>query len=112
MLVTLAWLRQHPQPVIPIIGARMLDQVKDNLACTDVRLTPAQIDRPSLHELLARLSRPRPQLPLARMSIRRACRVQRRKRVAFAINISFPHAPSKSVDEAGDEYRRKSLLQG
>ena len=45
MLVTLAWLRQHPQPVIPIIGARMLDQVKDNLACTDVKLTPTQIDR-------------------------------------------------------------------
>ncbi len=43
--VALAWLRQRPQPVIPIIGARKLAQVKDNLACTDVKLTPAQIDR-------------------------------------------------------------------
>jgi aryl-alcohol dehydrogenase-like predicted oxidoreductase len=43
--VALSWLRQRPQPVIPIIGARKLAQVKDNLACVDVRLTPAQIDR-------------------------------------------------------------------
>src|SRR5262249_50945151 len=43
--VALAWLRQRPQPVIPIIGARKLAQVKDNLACTDVKLTPAQIGR-------------------------------------------------------------------
>jgi aryl-alcohol dehydrogenase-like predicted oxidoreductase len=43
--VALAWLRQRPQPVIPIIGARKLAQVKDNLACMDVKLTPAQIDR-------------------------------------------------------------------
>jgi aryl-alcohol dehydrogenase-like predicted oxidoreductase len=43
--VALAWLRQRPQPIIPIIGARKLAQVKDNLACTDVKLTPAQIDR-------------------------------------------------------------------
>ncbi|HEV3304543.1 MAG TPA: aldo/keto reductase [Planctomycetaceae bacterium] len=43
--VALAWLRQRSQPVIPIIGARKLAQVKDNLACIDVKLTPAQIDR-------------------------------------------------------------------
>jgi aryl-alcohol dehydrogenase-like predicted oxidoreductase len=43
--VALAWLRQRPQPVIPIIGARKLAQVKDNLACLDVKLAPAQIDR-------------------------------------------------------------------
>jgi aryl-alcohol dehydrogenase-like predicted oxidoreductase len=43
--VALAWLRQRPQPVIPIIGARKLTQVKDNLACVDVKLAPAQIDR-------------------------------------------------------------------
>jgi aryl-alcohol dehydrogenase-like predicted oxidoreductase len=43
--VALAWLRQRSQPVIPIIGARKLGQVKDNLACVDVKLTPAQIDR-------------------------------------------------------------------
>src|ERR1700722_8628415 len=43
--VALAWLRQRSEPVIPIIGARKLAQVKDNLACIDVKLTPAQIDR-------------------------------------------------------------------
>jgi aryl-alcohol dehydrogenase-like predicted oxidoreductase len=43
--VALAWLRQRSQSVIPIIGARKLAQVKDNLACIDVKLTPAQIDR-------------------------------------------------------------------
>jgi aryl-alcohol dehydrogenase-like predicted oxidoreductase len=43
--VALAWLRQRSQLVIPIIGARKLAQVKDNLACIDVKLTAAQIDR-------------------------------------------------------------------
>jgi aryl-alcohol dehydrogenase-like predicted oxidoreductase len=43
--VALAWLRQRSQPVIPIIGARKLAQVKDNLACIDVKLTPTQIER-------------------------------------------------------------------
>jgi aryl-alcohol dehydrogenase-like predicted oxidoreductase len=43
--VTLAWLRQRPQPVIPIIGARNLAQVKDNLACAQVTLDPALIER-------------------------------------------------------------------
>jgi aryl-alcohol dehydrogenase-like predicted oxidoreductase len=43
--VALAWLRQRSQPVIPIIGARKLAQVKDNLACIDVNLAPTQIDR-------------------------------------------------------------------
>lgn len=43
--VALGWLRQRSEPVIPIIGARKLAQVKDNLACIDVRLTSAQIDR-------------------------------------------------------------------
>jgi aryl-alcohol dehydrogenase-like predicted oxidoreductase len=43
--VALAWLRQRSQSVIPIIGARKLAQVKDNLACIDAKLTPAQIDR-------------------------------------------------------------------
>ena len=45
MLVTLAWLRQRSGPVIPIIGARKLAQVKDNLACIEVKLTLTQIDR-------------------------------------------------------------------
>jgi aryl-alcohol dehydrogenase-like predicted oxidoreductase len=43
--VALAWLRQRSEPVIPIIGARKLAQVKDNLACIDLKLAPAQIDR-------------------------------------------------------------------
>jgi aryl-alcohol dehydrogenase-like predicted oxidoreductase len=43
--VALAWLRQRPQPVIPIIGARKLAQVKDNLACVEVNLSPALIKR-------------------------------------------------------------------
>jgi aryl-alcohol dehydrogenase-like predicted oxidoreductase len=43
--VALAWLRQRSQSVIPIIGARKLPQVKDNLASVDVKLEPAQIRR-------------------------------------------------------------------
>ena len=43
--VALAWLRQRPTPVIPIIGARKLAQVKDNLACVDFRLEPALVQR-------------------------------------------------------------------
>jgi aryl-alcohol dehydrogenase-like predicted oxidoreductase len=43
--VALAWLRQRPEPVIPIIGARKWTQVKDNLACVAVHLDPAHIER-------------------------------------------------------------------
>ncbi len=43
--VALAWLRQRTAPVIPIIGARKLAQVKDNLACVDIRLEPALVQR-------------------------------------------------------------------
>jgi aryl-alcohol dehydrogenase-like predicted oxidoreductase len=43
--VALAWLRQRPEPVIPIIGARKLAQVKDNLACGQVQLAPAHVER-------------------------------------------------------------------
>jgi aryl-alcohol dehydrogenase-like predicted oxidoreductase len=43
--VALAWLRQRAEPVIPIIGARKLAQVKDNLACVTVNLAPALIER-------------------------------------------------------------------
>jgi aryl-alcohol dehydrogenase-like predicted oxidoreductase len=43
--VALAWLRQRSEPVIPIIGARKLAQVKDNLACVQVKLAPALIER-------------------------------------------------------------------
>jgi aryl-alcohol dehydrogenase-like predicted oxidoreductase len=43
--VALAWLRQRPVPVIPIIGARKLAQFKDNLACVQVHLAPALVER-------------------------------------------------------------------
>lgn len=43
--VALAWLRQRPVPVIPIIGARKLDQLKDNLASIDVKLDRPHLDR-------------------------------------------------------------------
>jgi aryl-alcohol dehydrogenase-like predicted oxidoreductase len=34
--VALAWLRYRPVPVIPIIGARKLSQLQDNLASFDL----------------------------------------------------------------------------
>ena len=43
--VALAWLRQKPAPVIPIVGARRLEQFQDNLACLDLTLDPAQLAR-------------------------------------------------------------------
>jgi aryl-alcohol dehydrogenase-like predicted oxidoreductase len=41
--VALAWLRYRPVPVIPIIGARKLSQLQDNLASLDLELAPAQV---------------------------------------------------------------------
>jgi aryl-alcohol dehydrogenase-like predicted oxidoreductase len=43
--VALAWLRQRPVPVIPIVGARRLEQFRDNLACLDLRLDESQLGR-------------------------------------------------------------------
>src|SRR4051812_4783240 len=43
--VALAWLRQRPVPVIPIVGARRLEQFQDNLACLDLKLDEAQLGR-------------------------------------------------------------------
>jgi aryl-alcohol dehydrogenase-like predicted oxidoreductase len=43
--VALAWLRQRPQPTIPIIGARKFAQFQDNLASLTLRLDPSQVDR-------------------------------------------------------------------
>ena len=37
--VALAWLRYRPVPVIPIIGARKLTQLQDNLASFDLTLS-------------------------------------------------------------------------
>jgi aryl-alcohol dehydrogenase-like predicted oxidoreductase len=41
--VALAWLRYRPVPVIPIIGARKLSQLQDNLASFDVALSAEQV---------------------------------------------------------------------
>jgi aryl-alcohol dehydrogenase-like predicted oxidoreductase len=41
--VALAWLRYRAVPVIPIIGARKLSQLKDNLASADVSLSAKQL---------------------------------------------------------------------
>src|SRR5579862_521140 len=41
--VALAWLRYRPVPVIPIIGARKLSQLQDNLASFDVALSAPQV---------------------------------------------------------------------
>jgi aryl-alcohol dehydrogenase-like predicted oxidoreductase len=41
--VALAWLRSRDLPVIPIIGARKLSQVQDNLASASLELAPEQV---------------------------------------------------------------------
>jgi aryl-alcohol dehydrogenase-like predicted oxidoreductase len=41
--VALAWLRYRPLPVIPIIGARKLSQLQDNLASFDMTLSADQL---------------------------------------------------------------------
>jgi len=41
--VALAWFRYRPVPVIPIIGARKLTQLHDNLASLEVTLSPGQV---------------------------------------------------------------------
>jgi aryl-alcohol dehydrogenase-like predicted oxidoreductase len=41
--VALAWLRYRPVPVIPIIGARKLSQLQDNLASFDLALSAEQV---------------------------------------------------------------------
>ena len=43
--VALAWLRYRPVPVIPIIGARKLSQVEDNLRSVGVLLSPEHLQR-------------------------------------------------------------------
>jgi aryl-alcohol dehydrogenase-like predicted oxidoreductase len=45
--VALAWLLHRPYrvPVIPIVGARKLSQVQDNLACVDVQLSGDHLRR-------------------------------------------------------------------
>ena len=41
--VALAWLQHRDIPVIPIIGARRMAQLQDNLASLELQLTPAQV---------------------------------------------------------------------
>jgi aryl-alcohol dehydrogenase-like predicted oxidoreductase len=43
--VALAWLRYRSVPVIPIIGARKLAQIEDNIHSLDVPLSPEQLQR-------------------------------------------------------------------
>jgi aryl-alcohol dehydrogenase-like predicted oxidoreductase len=42
--IALAWLRYRPVPVIPIIGARKLSQLQDNLASFDLSLSAEQVE--------------------------------------------------------------------
>ncbi|MBO0695186.1 MAG: aldo/keto reductase, partial [Verrucomicrobia bacterium] len=41
--LALAWLRYRPVPIIPIVGARKLSQLKDNLTSADVSLSAKQL---------------------------------------------------------------------
>jgi aryl-alcohol dehydrogenase-like predicted oxidoreductase len=43
--VALAWLHYRPVSVIPIIGARKLDQIEDNIRSLDVKISPEQVQR-------------------------------------------------------------------
>jgi aryl-alcohol dehydrogenase-like predicted oxidoreductase len=43
--VALNWVRQQPGVIIPIIGARTVEQAWDNLACVEFSLTPDQLQR-------------------------------------------------------------------
>ncbi len=49
--VALAWLRYRPVPVIPILGARKLSQLQDNIAALDLELTGEELQ--SLEEISA-----------------------------------------------------------
>jgi len=42
--VALSWLRYRTVPVIPIIGARKLTQLQDNLASFDLALSAEQLE--------------------------------------------------------------------
>jgi len=43
--VALAWLLQRPGVIIPILGARTLSQIQDNLGSLEVSFTPEQVTR-------------------------------------------------------------------
>jgi aryl-alcohol dehydrogenase-like predicted oxidoreductase len=41
--VALAWLRHRGQPIIPIVGARKIEQLQSNLRIVDIRLPEAEV---------------------------------------------------------------------
>ncbi len=43
--IALAWLLHQPGSVIPLIGARHVDQLEDNLGCLDIRFTDDELRR-------------------------------------------------------------------
>jgi diketogulonate reductase-like aldo/keto reductase len=43
--VAISWVRQQPGPVIPLIAARTEEQMRDNLAATNVHLSQQHLDR-------------------------------------------------------------------
>jgi aryl-alcohol dehydrogenase-like predicted oxidoreductase len=43
--VALAWLRHRAVPVIPIVGARKLPQLEDNLRSLEIAFSPEQLRR-------------------------------------------------------------------
>jgi aryl-alcohol dehydrogenase-like predicted oxidoreductase len=43
--VALAWIRQRPDGIIPIVGAQNEHQIKENLACLNLRLSEEQLER-------------------------------------------------------------------
>jgi aryl-alcohol dehydrogenase-like predicted oxidoreductase len=43
--VALAWLRTRPSSIVPILGARRLGQIRDNLSCLDVTIPEEHLRR-------------------------------------------------------------------
>ena len=43
--IALAWIRAQSPQMIPILGARKLEQLQDNLKCLEVSLSPEQLQR-------------------------------------------------------------------
>lgn len=43
--IALAWLLHQPGSIVPLIGARRVEQVDDNLGCLDVELDAEQLER-------------------------------------------------------------------
>jgi aryl-alcohol dehydrogenase-like predicted oxidoreductase len=46
--VAISWVRQQPGVIIPLIGARRLEQFQDNLGCLDFKLSDEQLARLSV----------------------------------------------------------------